>query len=49
MGEPASTNRDIKGHLLFEIATEVANRGMSPDLLCDRAGLTAVQWEASTP
>jgi hypothetical protein len=26
--------RDIKGHLLFEVATEVANRGMSIDLFC---------------
>ena len=26
-GDERSQNRDIKGHLLFEIATEVANRG----------------------
>ena len=27
MGDQTATHRDIKGHLLFEIATEVANRG----------------------
>ena len=26
-GDETSQNRDIKGHLLFEVATEVANRG----------------------
>lgn len=26
-GDETSQNREIKGHLLFEIATEVANRG----------------------
>lgn len=30
-GDEASQNREVKGHLLFEIATEVANRG---ELLC---------------
>ena len=27
MEDAGSANRDIKGHMLFEIATEVANRG----------------------
>jgi hypothetical protein len=29
MGDASSANRDVKNHMLFEIATEVANRGSS--------------------
>ena len=32
MGSDGEPTRDVKNHLLFEIATEVAHRGMSPVL-----------------
>jgi hypothetical protein len=30
MEDSGSANRDIKNHMLFEISTEVANRGGNP-------------------
>lgn len=33
MEDAGSANRDIKGHMLFEISTEVANRGNGTSLL----------------
>jgi hypothetical protein len=38
----ASTKRDIKNHLLFEIATEVANRGLLMSTLSARLTMLIV-------
>lgn len=41
--------REIKNHILFEISTEAANRGMPlPPASNVPVSLTWMQWEAST-
>ena len=49
MEDAGSVNRDIKGHMLFEVSTEVANRGEAITLLLRcRPKLIGVQWGAFT-
>ncbi|MCJ1446651.1 MAG: glycogen synthase isoform 1 [Stictis urceolatum] len=45
MGDSTSSNRDIKGHILFEIATEVANRvGGIYSVIKSKAPVTTAEY-----